>query len=228
MYHRIIPPALAGASLHGLVVPPSLFAAQMDTLARAGWHTITAATLLRDLAAHVRPAPRTFVITFDDGYDDGYVYALPILKAHGFVATFYVIAGRIGNPPGPYEALTPQHVQALATAGMEIGNHTFNHVDLASASPLMRRYQVVAASARIQSLVGVAPTTLAYPYGAWNLAAAAQVRAAGIGIAFTTVEGAREAWATRYASPRVRVSPWITPAELLALVRRFGGPGAGG
>jgi peptidoglycan/xylan/chitin deacetylase (PgdA/CDA1 family) len=228
MYHRIIPPSMAGRSLPGLVVPPARFAAQMDALAGAGWHTITAAKLLSDLAGGIQPAPRTFVITFDDGYDDGYTYALPILEAHGFVATFYVIAGRIGDPPGPYEALTPQHVLALAQAGMEIGNHTFSHVDLATSSPLLRRYEVVSASARIQSLIGTAPTTLAYPYGRWNAAAVGQIRAAGIGMAFTTVEGAREVWATRYASPRVRVSPSTTPAELLALVRRFGGTSAGG
>jgi peptidoglycan/xylan/chitin deacetylase (PgdA/CDA1 family) len=221
MYHRIIPPAQAGDSLTSLVVPPTLFAAQMDALAAAGWHTITAARLLTDLASGIRPAPKTFVISFDDGYDDGYTYALPILKAHGFVATFYVITGRIGNAPGPLEALTPQHVQALAAAGMEIGNHTVNHVDLATASPITRRYQIVAASVRIQELVGAAPVTLAYPFGGWDAAAAADVQAAGIGIAFTTVEGAREAWATRYASPRVRVGPGTTPAMLLALVQRF-------
>ncbi len=222
MYHRIIPPAQAGDSLPGLVVPPTLFAAQMDALAAAGWHTITAAKLLQDLAAGVRPAPKTFVVTFDDGYDDGYTYALPVLESHGFVATYYVIAGRIGNAPGPLEALTPEHVQALAQAGMEIGNHTYNHVDLATASASVRHYQVFAASAKIQSLVGRAPTTLAYPFGAWDAAAAAEVKAAGIGIAFTTVEGAREAWTTRYACPRVRVGPGTTPAMLLGLVQRFG------
>jgi peptidoglycan/xylan/chitin deacetylase (PgdA/CDA1 family) len=221
MYHRIIPLAQAGDSLPGLVVSPALFAAQMDGLARAGWHTITAAQLLDDLAAGRRPPPRTFVITFDDGYDDGYTFALPVLRAHGFVATYYVIAGRIGNAPGPLEALTPQHVQALAAAGMEIGNHTRNHVDLATAPPATVRYQVIAASAKIESLVGQAPTTFAYPFGKWSFDAAAEVEAAGMGIAFTTVEGAREEWATRFASPRIRVGPGTTAGELLSLVERY-------
>ncbi|HYM83139.1 MAG TPA: polysaccharide deacetylase family protein [Candidatus Dormibacteraeota bacterium] len=221
MYHRIVPPAQAGDSLPSLVVPPGLFAAQMAALASAGWHTITAAQLASDLAAGVRPAPRTFVITFDDGYDDGYTYALPILQSHNFVATYYVIAGRIGNPPGPLEALTPAHVQALAAAGMEIGNHTYNHVDLATQSASALSYQVLAASARIEALVGIAPRTLAYPFGEWDPAVAAEVARAGMNLAFTTVEGAREAWPTRLASPRVRVGPGVTPADLLALVERF-------
>jgi len=40
----------------------------------------------------VRPPDKTFVITIDDGWDDGYTYALPILQSHGFVATYFVIA----------------------------------------------------------------------------------------------------------------------------------------
>lgn len=220
MYHRVVPPTLAGNSLPGLVVPPELFAAQMDTLASAGWHTITAAQLVADLATGTRPGPRTFVITFDDGYDDGYTYALPILRAHGFVATYYVIAGRIGNPPGPDQALTPEHLRALADAGMEIGNHTVHHVNLTRFRGTGLDYQITGASARIAELIGSAPTTLAYPFGRWNLETEAAVRAAGIDLALTTVEGARETWATRYETPRVRVSPSVTPADLLALVSR--------
>jgi peptidoglycan/xylan/chitin deacetylase (PgdA/CDA1 family) len=221
MYHRIVPPALAGRSLPGLVVPPALFAAQMAALAAAGWHTITGVQLGVDLATGVRPPPRTFVITFDDGYDDGYIYALPVLQAHGFVATYYVIAGRIGNKPGPLQALTPAHVRALAAAGMEIADHTYNHVDLAVASPSVIAHQVGAAAAKIEQLVGVAPSTFAYPYGARGPSAIAAVQAAGFEIAFTTAEGALESWPTRFESPRVRVAPSTSPPELLRLVSAF-------
>src|ERR1035437_7217602 len=78
MYHRIVPPADARNSLKGLVVPPETFEAQMSAPASAGWQTITMATLARDLDAGVKPPPKTFVITIDDGWDDGYTYALPI------------------------------------------------------------------------------------------------------------------------------------------------------
>ena len=49
MYHRIVPSAEAGDSIPGLVVPPDTFAAQLDALEAAGWHTITMATLANDL-----------------------------------------------------------------------------------------------------------------------------------------------------------------------------------
>ena len=36
MYHRVVPIAEAGNSIPGLVVPPGIFAAQMDALAVQG------------------------------------------------------------------------------------------------------------------------------------------------------------------------------------------------
>ena len=46
---------------------------------RAGWRTIDTTTLAADLAAGKRPPPRSFVISFDDGYVDGFTEAYPIL-----------------------------------------------------------------------------------------------------------------------------------------------------
>ena len=36
-------------------------------------------------------------LTFDDGYADFAEYALPVLRRHGFTATVFVIAGRLGG-----------------------------------------------------------------------------------------------------------------------------------
>ncbi len=192
----------------------------MAALAAAGWRTITAGELAADLEAGRRPPPRTFVITFDDGYDDGFTSAYPILRAHGFVATYFVVAGRIGRTA---DALTPAHVQALAAAGMEIGDHTYDHVDLATAPPMVIRFEIVSAAARIRALTGRTPVTFAYPFGRYTPGVEAQVAAAGMNIAFTTVEGASERWATRWTTPRVRVGPWTTPGGLLALLERSAG-----
>ena len=175
MYHRIVPRAEAGNSLPGLVVPPDLFSAQMDALQAAGWHTITMATLAADLQAGIRPAAKTFVITFDDGYDDGYTYALPILQAHGYTATYYVIPGRFDK--GAF--LTSDHVRALAAAGMEIGDHTLNHVPIGSRPPAIITYQVDTAAARIAQVTGVWPASFAYPFGRMSAQARAGVAACG-------------------------------------------------
>src|SRR5438309_3534049 len=119
MYHRVVEPALAGKSAPELVVPPSLFAAQMTALRGAGWRTIDTATLAADIATGRRPPPRSFVISFDDGYADGYTEAFRILQRLDLVATYYIVTGRLGWA----DRLTVADVQALAAAGMEIGDH---------------------------------------------------------------------------------------------------------
>lgn len=175
MYHRIVPFDEAGNSIRGLVVPPEVFSAQLDALQSAGWHTITMAQLGADMQAHIQPAPKTFVITIDDGWDDGYTYALPVLQSHGFVATYFVVAGRIDIP----DFLSSAHLQALIAAGDEIGDHTMDHANLARQTASKLTYQIDAAAARIAQVTGVWPQSLAYPSGGVDDAAAAGVAACG-------------------------------------------------
>lgn len=212
MYHRIVDPAQAGDSLPGLVVPPALFAAQMRTLHAAGWRTITAAELASSLQHGVALAPRTFVVTIDDGWRDGYTQALPILQASEHRATYYVIGKRIGTR----RFLGGTELQALAAAGMEIGDHTFDHHVLPSLSSLARRFEITAGADRIAQAVGQAPVTFCYPDGRFSTDVEAQVAEAGFGLALTTQPGTGASWSNRFALPRLRVTPGTTAAALLA------------
>jgi peptidoglycan/xylan/chitin deacetylase (PgdA/CDA1 family) len=45
-----------------------------------------------------RAAGRHVLITFDDGYRDNYTHALPILRAHGATATFFLTTGFLDRP----------------------------------------------------------------------------------------------------------------------------------
>ena len=211
MYHRVAPADQVGDSLPNLVVRPDLFAAQLETLVAAGWRSITAAELAADLAAGIRPPRRTFVITFDDGRSDGYTHAFPILRRLGLVATFYVITGRIGAA----NSLSARQLQGLASAGMEIGSHTVDHVPLNSAIPSAARLQLTRSAAQIAAVTGQRPTTFAYPLGGMDRLDQSLVRETGYAMAFTEVYGCRMSWPTRLASPRVRVSAGTLPQDLL-------------
>ena len=228
MYHRIVPSAEAGDSSPGLVVPPETFSAQLDAIKAAGWHTITMATLANDLWAHVQPLARSFVITIDDGWADGYTYALPVLEQHGFVATYFVVAGRIDKP----DNLTSGELQSLAAAGDEIGDHTMDHVDLEKLPASTLHYEIDAAAARIAQATGRWPESFAYPSGGVDAAAAAGVAACGEmrsavieepvpaakpGASSKPVIGvpvALETWTNRFEIPRVRITPNTRPDYL--------------
>lgn len=212
MYHLVATRAEAGDARPSLVVTPRSFAAQMTALRARGWRTITAADLAADVREGVVPPPRTFVITFDDGHEDGYAEAFPILRADGFVATFFVITDRVGR----LGYLTASQLAEMEAAGMEIGDHTVHHVALAAASPSKAVAEIAGAAATIASVVGSAPSTLAYPYGSHDAGAETIVGRLGLAMAFTEVSGCRESYATRLAIPRIRVTPSTTATDLVA------------
>lgn len=212
MYHRVVDPAAAGDSLPSLVVPPALFAGQLAQLHAVGWRTMTLAQLAHDLQHGQRPGPRTFVVTIDDGWIDGATEALPILQRLGYNATYFVIGGRIGRPG----FLGPSDLRALVAAGMEIGDHTFDHISLPRLTPARKKYEIAAASARIAQTVGQAPVTFSYPAGHFSPAVEDALAQQGFALAVTTVPGLGASWLNRFVVPRQRVSPATSPSVLIA------------
>jgi peptidoglycan/xylan/chitin deacetylase (PgdA/CDA1 family) len=214
MYHRIAPASERGTDLVDLVIDPAIFDAQLKALKANGWHTITAATLAAKMAAGAPISYKTFVITLDDGREDGYSHAFPILRKYGFVATFYVITGRVGRT----NAITWAQMKTMQAVGMEIGNHTVSHTDMKLFTRAQTDAQVAGAQASILANVGIAATTFACPFGFAYPNVVASIKADGSKIAFTTVFGAKETMATRFLLPRVRIHPMTTAAGIVALL----------
>lgn len=217
-YHRIKPPAGESGSTASLIVPPDIFTAQMDALSAAGWQTITMGQFGDYLRLGARPPPKTFVITFDDGYEDGYQYAFPILRGHGFVATFFVIAGKIGEA----WQLSPAHMRELVAAGNEIGNHSMSHTNMMVMTPERLIVETYGASAIIADHVGIWPKSYSYPMGLTSPPVGAAV-AATPGILTAVIQGGSkpETWADRLEIPRIRVGPATYPPDLVERLSRY-------
>ena len=215
VYHRIAPPGAVGGSIPDLVVTPGTFAVQMKALFDAGWHSITLATLASDMQAGRTIPAKTFAITFDDGWADGYVYAFPILRRYGFVATYFVIGGRINHP----SFLSAQEMRTLEAAGDEIGNHTVDHIKLSKLSLPKVQQEVENCSVDIARAVGHRPVSFSYPKSDLSAAVILAVsQIPGIEIAVTT-NGRAESWTGRYDIARKRVEPGTTPTQLLTMLK---------
>ncbi len=114
-------------------------------------------------------------VTFDDGYADNCRVAVPWLIDHGvpftyFVATRHVLEGqpfehdlRMGRPLAPN---TPEQLREMAAAGVELGAHTRNHVNLGVVDDEQQLGDEIVGSKRdLEGMIDRAVRYFAFPYG---------------------------------------------------------------
>jgi peptidoglycan/xylan/chitin deacetylase (PgdA/CDA1 family) len=216
MYHRITAPA-ADAALPDLWIRPKLFRRQMQALKNHGWTAITAEKLAVTFAAHETPGKKRFVITVDDGAIDGYTTVRPILADLGMSATFFVNPGHVGRST----KMDWNELRQLRAEGHDIANHSLSHADLTALSGTKLKAQIEGAERILAKELGYRPVTFCYPYGFHDAEARAQVKSSGFVLAFTTAYGAREASSSPFRTPRLRMHPSDSPADLLAKVAPY-------
>lgn len=197
MYHEI------AVGPNDLYVSPNDFQKQLDFLARHGYHTVTLTELLSAVQGRSTLPPRPLVISFDDGYDNAYRVAYPMLKKHGFRGVFFVFVKGVGRRG----YVTWAELREMTQAGMEIEAHTWSHPDLTrlAGNPARLRVETAGARAELEGRLGVAVRCLAYPYGRYNAAVLAAVRQAGYEVAVTTAYGYVRATTDPLLWPRVRI-----------------------
>ena len=101
---------------------------------------------------------KQIVLTFDDGPDPTYTpQILDILKQYHVPAVFFVV--------GRQAEANPNIVRRIWDEGHEIGNHTWDHRDMADLSPAHQRYELTATERVIQALTGHSTTLFRPPYG---------------------------------------------------------------
>jgi peptidoglycan/xylan/chitin deacetylase (PgdA/CDA1 family) len=214
MYHyiRTVDPASDPIG-YALSVTPELFEQQMAWLHDQGYTPMRMDVLARCLGGEPVCPARPVALTFDDGYEDAFSAALPVLQRYGFSATFYIISGLVGHAG----YMTWEQLAGLRDAGMAIGAHTIDHLDLTSLDPTESNRQIVESKADLERALGISVQSFCYPTGLYNATIIEQVRAAGFLSATTT------RWDADYsdvlALPRRRVAGGTTVEEFAAIVQ---------
>jgi peptidoglycan/xylan/chitin deacetylase (PgdA/CDA1 family) len=168
MYHHVAaPPPDADAIRRDLSVSPQAFEEQLRYLVKAGYQPITLRQLVMHLQTGRPPLPRKpVVLTFDDGYRDNYTHAYPLLKEYGFVATFFILSGPIDF--GDREYMTWEQIELMSAEGMEIGDHSYSHPDLAGQPPDFITWQILAPREVIEAHTGQEVRFFCYPAGSYD------------------------------------------------------------
>jgi peptidoglycan/xylan/chitin deacetylase (PgdA/CDA1 family) len=219
MYHAVTE---VRGPLRDLGVPAALLHEHLHALRAAGYRVVGLTEALDSADMRVP----TVALTFDDAYAD-FVDALPILAAYGASATLYVpvehvgsTAGWLGDRSGDFAPILGwPELRAVASAGIEIGNHGLRHepMDLIRPAELSRQTRV--SSDRIADEIGAPVRSFAYPHGYHGAAVRAAVRATGHDNACEVGRRVARPADDRFALPRLQPTPDVSAERLLAMVR---------
>jgi peptidoglycan/xylan/chitin deacetylase (PgdA/CDA1 family) len=191
----------------------------MSYLHDQGWTTITTDQLADLMANRECPPAKEFVASFDDGPEDGYTHAAPILEHYGMHGTFFVTTGLPdAERPG---RMTWDQLRVLISHGHAIGNHTETHLSLNKQPADVIAQQIEGAQEILQQQLGYRPRTFAYPYGRYNDLVLAQVAASGFDLAFTVHAGAKESSDDPFEAHRIEVASNASGADILSLLAPF-------
>jgi peptidoglycan/xylan/chitin deacetylase (PgdA/CDA1 family) len=210
MYHSV------GEGDDAYAVTETDFVAQLDWLKAAGYTTITLRQYLDSEDGKAKLPRQPIVVTFDDGYEDSYRRAMPLLRERGQVGTFFVVSDFIGadaahrRVEGGRRFLIWPEVREMAAAGMEIGSHSLSHRRLPELPPEEIRRDVQRSRQEIEAGSGRKVDLFAYPYNSERKYVRRIVEEAGYRAA---VSGSRSR-GDRFELPRIGVHRGMTANDL--------------
>lgn len=198
---------------------PQQFKSQMQALLDHGFTLINLRQTRLFLAGALDSVEKPVLITFDDGYESLYHYALPVAEELKIPMTVFIITSRIGRQPQFASYLDESQIISMHKSGyFDFGSHTHDlHVDIlriyeaftsSSINPvisLMRR-DLRQSSDRLLSLTGERPSAIAWPYGKHNHETTQVARDEGFSMHFTSRYGYNEPGVNPFAIKRIPVS----------------------
>jgi peptidoglycan/xylan/chitin deacetylase (PgdA/CDA1 family) len=214
MYHVINPPPV-GAKFPGLYVTREELQAQVQALAKAGFHAVTMDQMRAAWRSGGSLPSKPVVLSFDNGYQSQYTNALPVLRSVGWVGVENI---QLTGLPPSQGGMSEAQVRGLVAAGWELDTQGFSHADLIALSPPALRYQVAVARQEVKRRYGVPVNWFCYPSGHYNPAVVSEVKAAGYVGSTTVVPGWAKPTGDPYRLPRLRILGGTSPAALLAQI----------
>lgn len=185
-----------------LTLSDTEFEAQIKYLYQEGYTAISPEQLADYLQYGKELPNKPILITFDDGYEDNYQVAYPILQKYHFKATIFLITDFAGNNS---RYLTWQQIKEMSDNGINFESHTLSHITLPKASDEEVYAQLVNSKQALEWRLGKKVEYLAYPGGKYDQRIIQLAKAAGYRAAFTVNLGRNRMNSTMYTLNRIPI-----------------------
>jgi len=161
IYHRV-----GGGSSDELDVDPAELAKQLDVLSQ---HDVVPLDAALDRLDDGDPSP-SVVLTFDDGFEDVYQHAWPLLRDRRLPFTVYLASAYAGasmrwdgsTATGTGRGLTWDQLREMTESGLcTLGNHTATHC----VPHLMSEQELDTCSDTVELQLGMRPRHFAWTWG---------------------------------------------------------------
>jgi GT2 family glycosyltransferase/peptidoglycan/xylan/chitin deacetylase (PgdA/CDA1 family) len=157
------------------------------------------------------------VVTFDDGFQNVFKYALPELKKRGIPSTVFIQTGGLEERPAWIKDSMHENYDELIVSRAElknassdlllIGSHTVRHGQLTHLSEQQARRELIDSKSDLENLVGYEIKFLAFPHGKFDRQILEWSREAGYQRVFSSLPALRIASKNDFLFGRVIASP---------------------
>ena len=197
-----------------LDIVPALFEGHLQALKKANYETYFVKDIPEILDGTIHYSTQSAILTFDDGYEDFYLSAFPLLKKYHMRATIYVIYDYIGRSG----FLNEKEIKELIDSGLvELGSHTLDHIYLKQAPDQYAERQIVESKKKFEERFGIQIRTFAYPYGAFNNNNIEAVKKAGYTAAVSVISGVMQDEGNIFYLSRIRPG-LFTPQTMIRVI----------
>jgi len=184
-----------------LFIKPFQFKLQMFILKILKYKSINQEELLNFLQGRELNIKKPVVITFDDGYEDNFINAYPILKKIGFTAIISVCSGFVGKKNAIFEKeklikdklpenyLNEKEIIDMSQNGISFCSHGINHYYMDELDKNNLSKEIIISKQYIEKLINKKVIFFTYPYGRYNDAIIESLKNSGYSGAFTTTRG---------------------------------------
>ena len=203
MYHEI---ADSATTDDPLAVAPAVFADQLAYLRDAGFTSVTASALSDSLANGGQELPeRPIAVTFDDGHEDFYTDALPLLKQRDFTGTLFMTTDWVGFVGYGKRMMTWSQLAEAAEAGAEIGAHTRSHPQLDQLPENRLREELYGSKSLLEDELGLEIPGMSYPFGYSSARVRRVARDVGYAYSYSVGNALTTSAMDAFALPRLTV-----------------------